>query len=276
MPQDVELERWLADEVDETEQFILTRQRPGRQSGRLLVGLGLFLGVALLTMRWRSSSEPASSLRGDVREAEELFTEPGACLCVFDIDRTLTTKQGWGEQCQGTLELKGKYDTAYGGGVLTFSDMQQNLLTTFCGSCFTGIVTAGQASGPDSEERKSILEALGGVHRTRSDYWQDIKFDPHANVSSSLVLQALDSSKQTAVLSMLDWFKRDQHVTIKNEDVFFFDDIADNVKSFEGTGLNAHQISCKSRDPGGRIGGCGGQVSQIVKTPGVGICEVTA
>ena len=53
---------------------------------------------------------------------------PSACICIFDVDRTLTGKQGLaeGSQCPGNKIVDGVWDTAYGGGILTLSAAAQN------------------------------------------------------------------------------------------------------------------------------------------------------
>ena len=54
---------------------------------------------------------------------------PSACICIFDVDRTLTGKQGLaeGSQCPANKIVDGVWDTAYGGGILTLSAAAQNL-----------------------------------------------------------------------------------------------------------------------------------------------------
>ena len=55
--------------------------------------------------------------------------EPNACICVFDVDRTLTGKQGLaeGSKCPDNKMVDGVWDSAYGGGTLTLSPAAQNL-----------------------------------------------------------------------------------------------------------------------------------------------------
>ena len=43
------------------------------------------------------------------------------CLCVFDIDRTLTGQQGAGSRCPLNKEIPDVWDSAYGGGRLSLS-----------------------------------------------------------------------------------------------------------------------------------------------------------
>mmetsp|Transcript_55438 Transcript_55438/g.124901 ORF Transcript_55438/g.124901 Transcript_55438/m.124901 type:complete len:322 (+) Transcript_55438:67-1032(+) len=202
------------------------------------------------------------------------------CLCVFDIDRTLTGKQGWAGKCGKDTELGGVPDEAYAKGTLLVSELAQSVGSTFCGECYHGIVTAGKASGPNSAERQKLLKYLGGTARTRTDFWQDISFKADTPVVTSLVVQALDGSKQKSVASMVEWWRNKQHIDIKPEDVYFFDDIKENVEPFRGTGFNAQQVSCASRGPAeklpgaydGKIGGCGGAFKDLKKKKGVFLC----
>ncbi|CAE8706159.1 unnamed protein product, partial [Polarella glacialis] len=53
--------------------------------------------------------------------------------------------------------------------------------------------------------------------------------------------------------------------------VFFFDDKASNVEHFQGSGMNAYQVSCGSRD--GDHGYCGGQTSEVTQGSGVKTCR---
>lgn len=66
-----------------------------------------------------------------VQLCQPVLTTPGpsACLCVFDVDRTLTGKQGLaeGSQCPANRLVEGVWDSAYGGGTLTLSEGGQNL-----------------------------------------------------------------------------------------------------------------------------------------------------
>jgi len=172
---------------------------------RIVAGIAATIGIGALA--WPGSH---GLLRASAAEAvEEFALKP--CLCVFDIDRTLTGKQGWAEKCPENLEVDGVQDTAYGQGTLLLSDFAQNMCHTFCSHCYHGIVTAGQASGDGSGERAEILRRLGGTKHTRSDWWQDVAFNPDAEVRSSLVLQAKDGMKQEAVKSMLKWWRSDHH-----------------------------------------------------------------
>mmetsp|Transcript_4658 Transcript_4658/g.9253 ORF Transcript_4658/g.9253 Transcript_4658/m.9253 type:complete len:292 (+) Transcript_4658:56-931(+) len=207
------------------------------------------------------------------------------CLCVFDIDRTLTAKQGWAEKCKDhhVTELAGIQDEAYAKGTMIVSELAQSMSASFCGKCYHGIVTAGIASGPNSLEREHILEYLGGTARTLTDFWQDISFQPQTEIQSSLVVRAKDGNKQDTVKKMVQWWRNVKKIDIDDGDVYFFDDMAENVKPFANTGLNAFQVSCAVRGPAeklpgaydGKIGGCGGafsELDQIAAKKGVHLC----
>jgi len=79
---------------------------------------------------------------------------------------------------------------------------------------------------------------------------------------------------------MVQWWRTVKKIDIDDEDVYFFDDMAENVKPFEGTGFNAFQVSCAVRGPAeaipgaydGKIGGCGGAFTELTEKKGVHLC----
>jgi len=202
-------------------------------------------------------------------------TLPPQCLCVFDVDRTLTGKQGKEAECPNAKIQTGITDTAYGGGIMMLSEVGQNIDKTFCGKCYHGIVSAGEASGGLSPERKVLLGVIG-TNASLSSTWSDIF--PHTGPeTSSLVLGWPDGQKQNAVKLIVEWFMTEHNKYIPASMVHFFDDRADNVGPFEGTGFNAHQISCNSRDSSDQdvIGLCGAELSEIVEAKGITTCAKT-
>ncbi|CAK0844894.1 unnamed protein product [Prorocentrum cordatum] len=121
-------------------------------------------------------------------------------------------------------------------------------------------------------------QAPGGGRRHRE--LLDINYDQNAEVSTPLVVHAVDGNKQDSVRSILEWARNHQGMDIKDARVWFFDDLLKNVEGFRGSGFNARQVSCKSRGPveqwvswDGKIGGCGAVVDEIVPEEGVHICE---
>jgi len=187
------------------------------------------------------------------------------CLCVFDVDRTLTGKQGTTTTCFGNQEEIGTHDTAYAGGTMVLSSLSQSLQSTFCGSCYRAIVTAGVASGQGSSERFAILNVLGGYPATLSHTWSAAM-----PVTSSLVVGAMDGRKQETVRDVVNWFRTQRGINLLDNRVHFFDDRKDNILPFAGTGFNAKQVSCASRD--NIIGLCGATPDEVVAFTGVYPC----
>jgi len=77
------------------------------------------------------------------------------CLCIFDIDRTLTGKQGDTGRCPGNRVTDG-WDGAYGGGELTLSKLGQQIGSTFCGQCRLAAITA------HGSQRQQVEAVLAG------------------------------------------------------------------------------------------------------------------
>jgi len=201
------------------------------------------------------------------------------CLCVYDIDRTMTGGQH-NDDCENTTVKPGVVDSAYGGGTLRLSQLATHMNETFCRKCFHAVVTRGDAGGDagghDSQERLILLnEVLGGESATFSKEWQEWKQgpgsqsqDPDWKATSSLVFFTNDGHKQEAVKSIVQWFLDSHNKLILPYHVHFFDDRDDNVAPFSGTGYNAHQISCAGRDEKIRnIGKCGATQWEIVECP---------
>merc|ERR1711933_261408 len=86
--------------------------------------------------------------------------EDSPCLCIFDIDRTLTGRQGDTAACPANSVQTGVLDTAYGGGTLTLSQLAQAVSNTFCNACYLGTISAGTASGDHSVERGVLHDRL--------------------------------------------------------------------------------------------------------------------
>jgi len=205
--------------------------------------------------------------------------DPRACLCVFDIDRTLTARQGTagkGGQCPDALEVPGVEDNAYFGGNLTVSPLlKEGLDKTFCNDCYLGLCSHGNAHGILSKERWQLLNAFlrskvqkGLQLKPENTQWSDEK------ILGPYVVYSPDGEKQLWVDKILQWYAR-QEIYIARGNTFFFDDRANNVAPFAGTGLNARQISCSSRDVqigNGAVGFCGATLAEIVREPGVVMC----
>jgi len=190
------------------------------------------------------------------------------CLCIFDIDRTLTGKQGDTENCPANLIQSGVEDWAYGKGGLTLSELAQAVEGTFCSGCHVGVISAGDAHQDGSAERSVLHDRLAAADAELPDDWAA----PGCDGTTPLVTSCTDGQKQNAVPGILRWYKQNLGAEIADSDVHFFDDRVSNVEPFRGTAYNARQISCASRDDGGK-GYCGAQLNEIVSTPGVATCD---
>mmetsp|Transcript_105119 Transcript_105119/g.339021 ORF Transcript_105119/g.339021 Transcript_105119/m.339021 type:complete len:371 (-) Transcript_105119:87-1199(-) len=209
----------------------------------------------------------ASSSNGG--EFEELIKhEPGrekGCLCVFDVDRTLTGKPGERERCPGNLVVPGVRDLSFSEGNLTLSSLGQHIQDTFCNRCFLGIVTMGSV-GNEGEKRelRARLKGAGGLPSLwcRAD-----------SIVSPLVSDCPDDQKAKCVKGVVDWYMR-QGIDIPPSAVFFFDDMNGSMDTFIEYGYNARQVSCASRDIDfdESIGLCGATVDEIVRRAGIFSC----
>lgn len=244
--------------------------------------------------------------------ASRLFAEPDQCgtpdfakpcLCLFDIDRTLTGKQdALSPTCPGNRRFPGIVDTAYGTisqgvadylfqwtgvdlgiGHFTLSEVGHSLNSTFCSlrACYVGIVSTGDASGADSAERSELVKHLqrsqgklpSSTWSGPSRFGEARRACTFADASSTLVCGCLDGTKQEAVKGIVAWLQSTQNATIPPENVWMFDDRAMNVDPFRSTCFNARQVSCYARDTGDRsLGLCGARRDEIVPEAGVLAC----
>lgn len=198
---------------------------------------------------------PAPPPTGDKRPHGAQVSD---CLCVFDVDRTLTAKQGWND-CPGIEAHPEVPDWAYNGGTLLLSDLALGIKDSFCGQCYYGMVSAGTASGPNSIER-GILD---GLVESQYDVGGYIEGCP-SPVWGTKVMACGEGIKQRAVDDIIIWLGTNG-VTIDPSKVHFFDDKTDNIGGFVGGGYHAHQVSCASRDS--NRGGCGGTRSELDGEP---------
>jgi len=226
--------------------------------------------------------------------------EPLKCLCTFDIDRTLTgsQKRGVAPPCSHNKVIAGINDTAYpdkeGSRCLSLSEVGISLDGTPCEKCYVGVVSAGGADvdkfGPNNAMRKELVKRLNGPGRLLSTQWsgpqatkkQYGKNCTEEDAQSQMVVGCNDGTKQWAVAGILTWLHKEHGVDILPGDVWHFDDRSNNIEPFRGSGFNARQISCETRDDAswtppshrdGAIGLCGATKAEIRKEPGVVLCK---
>eukprot|EP00401_Gymnodinium_catenatum_P039585 CAMPEP_0117483020 /NCGR_PEP_ID=MMETSP0784-20121206/13722_1 /TAXON_ID=39447 /ORGANISM="" /LENGTH=430 /DNA_ID=CAMNT_0005277539 /DNA_START=32 /DNA_END=1324 /DNA_ORIENTATION=- len=244
-------------------------------------------GTMKCTTDVHPSPEPAplANMTGKVGGDNEADEEDAApCLCTFDNDRTLTAKQNsnkndWRgrQQCPGTVAVPGAWDNAFGHGTLTLSPVGAGgLAQTACGGCYVGIASYGNA-GNWREKHALAAKVLDtrpyqelAANHSDARTWT---YGIHIPSSSPLVVYAHDRMKQWAVEGILAWYWS-KGVKIQRNRVWHYDDRADNAAFFAGTGFNARQISCRSRDSRQRgVGYCGATPDEITRVPGVYSCK---
>eukprot|EP00440_Ansanella_granifera_P071082 gb/GFBE01077144.1/.p1 GENE.gb/GFBE01077144.1/~~gb/GFBE01077144.1/.p1 ORF type:complete len:447 (+),score=62.13 gb/GFBE01077144.1/:1-1341(+) len=200
------------------------------------------------------------------------------CLCVFDIDRTLTSKQGMASQCPGSMPVPHVWDSAYGGGYLVLSGAAVGLSQTFCGSCYLGVVSHGDVGGEGSAERDYFAQnvLVSPPHNAlRAQNPQASAWSRRRSFGSPFVLKHDDRKKQEAVVGILGWYAANG-ITVSPDKVHFFGDRTENIGPFGASGFNSREISCASRDwsiEHGMVGLCGATLDEIVDTPGVATCN---
>jgi len=204
------------------------------------------------------------------------------CLCVFDVDRTLTGYQELLSECPHNSVQDGVKDFAYlyatprGFGFLTLSELAQGLNSTFCSRCYLGIASAGGAGLDD--EKDVLLSVLKDANGDRSTLvsampaWTT-EDDPSQQVESEppFVVWCGEGVKHRCVRNIVAWYRTERNVSILYEDVYFFDDKEDNIRPFAGSKFNALQVSCNTRN--GSRGLCGGLASEVSPVKGVFLCE---
>jgi len=187
---------------------------------------------------------------------------PQACLCIFDIDRTLTGKQGAVSQCPGNKVVPGVVDPAFQGGEMVLSALGQAISTTFCGGCYLGLVSAGAGGGP---AEKLVLENHLRGASAAPTWWSG-----PGVVVSPLVTGCSNPEKALCASGIVAWYRMNRHVDIHPTEVYFFDDLTGNTAGFAALGYNARQVSCGSRD--GEVGLCGATPGEIVREHGIKNC----
>jgi len=202
-----------------------------------------------------------------------------ACLCVFDIDRTLTGKQADVARCPRNRELP-LYDAGYGGGNATLSALSvAGISSTFCNRCHLGITSAGHGSGEHSRWNRYILDHVmrGEAHDAfTAAHPESQRWSRSSQVRSPYVIGQANKVKQQAVELIRRWFGAPgRNVCIRPQNVFFFGDRTENIQPFRSRRFNSREISCSSRDANhhhGGIGYCGATPEEIKMENGNILC----
>eukprot|EP00440_Ansanella_granifera_P061009 gb/GFBE01066127.1/.p1 GENE.gb/GFBE01066127.1/~~gb/GFBE01066127.1/.p1 ORF type:complete len:304 (+),score=59.96 gb/GFBE01066127.1/:1-912(+) len=212
------------------------------------------------------------------------------CVCLFDVDRTLTARQeSTPDECPGTkspvvqvsdghggTKSQIPFDSAYGTGPLVLSEVANNLDKTFCSKdrCHIGIVTAGTGSldGPDEERGQLFARLSKASHGQSGDgQWSGPDVDPPI---SPLIFSCPDPKKVECAKSIVDMLNG-KGANIPADNVYFFDDHRGNADEMYKYGFNGREVSCLSRDmdiDDGIVGLCGARLNEIVKEKGVKNC----
>jgi len=245
----------------------LPRYHYGRLGWRTRVALVTTLGLAGVAAvagvhRARPRFDFAAA-RAAGAESKAAVVFGGACLCLFDVDRTLTGKQHPDDQCPGNTVMPGIYDDAFGGGDLTLSELGQAVKGTFCGTCHRGVVSAGDAGSP---QEKAVLEEQLCDGPGEMGPWSTPK-----DIRSQFIIGCPNGLKAECARGIVDWFANEKGIVIPDEEVYFFDDFTGNTAGFADQGFNARQVSCESRE--GAIGLCGARSWEVVRAKGVRDCD---
>lgn len=226
---------------------------------------------ARTTPKWRKGNAAPGNHSGQGNHSVHMVQGKGSvCLCLFDVDRTLTARQrnpagkGPAETCKDVQQKHGVRDTAFGGGDLRLSQLSLNLGASGCARCHKGIISAGTVAA--KREKEILSRQLGAPH-----HWSTID-----DIQSPMVTSCSDGLKRFCALEVLKYYARHLHVVIDPSDVYLFDDSAVNVESFAHSGMNAHQVSCATRDRevgNGVVGLCGGRSDEVHLQKGISFCE---
>mmetsp|Transcript_42125 Transcript_42125/g.98250 ORF Transcript_42125/g.98250 Transcript_42125/m.98250 type:complete len:297 (-) Transcript_42125:102-992(-) len=253
--------------------------RSAKTAVKVLSGVLLAAGVILLM--WRPEL-PAAALDFIKDFAKNGTAAHGPCLCLFDIDRTLTSRQDAGDQCPGAQAIttesgKVTLDYAYGGGQLHLSEVAQNLDKTFCSQwqCHMGIISAGGGSGPDEQGvlYGKLKAASSGQAGDAS--WSHYGKDP---VGSQKIVFTPDPEKGAAANQLHQWLNSPEggNLNIPADEVYFFDDRWGNAPEMAKFGFNGREVACGQRDDkigNGIVGLCGALLREIVPDKGIKTCK---
>lgn len=266
-----------------------TEVPPATSSARLRTAVkavaAVLLGVSVVVCLVPSPITASAAVN-----PEEKFEWPAPekCLCLFDVDRTLTSRQlqtdaATDEKCPKTqyapqVDGKAVIDWSYKGGRLRLSELTLNMDQTFCvkQNCFMGVISAGGASGDD--EKKILYDHIKGNSEENAGgagFGQFASVD--ANVHMQKIVFTPDPLKGDVAKKIFDWLnsKEGKAAGIPANKVWLFDDHLGNAAEMEKYGFNGREVSCKTRDQSignGLVGLCGAELSEVVPSKGISTC----
>jgi hypothetical protein len=218
-------------------------------AGWIILGATLFLSMALIiigTVTKKASTTRSSSTTGSASTTRSASTTKKAsndCLCVFDIDRTITSFSGQTGECEGSYEGEG-IDTSYGcSNTIRFAEGAKNTVQGCLDSgCKVGIVTdsSNTFNGKLSTDRSELDDIFSGT---------GIDLDNCTSVNSSCQSSAQGGTKAQRIKN------------IGNADtIYFFDDSEtnreavvqemSNVKAINPSGEETPEGDCLEKSCG--------------------------
>lgn len=227
-----------------------------------------------------ATSDPSSRPRPKSRAASSTRkngSNQGACLCIFDVDRTLSAKPttaGGKTFCPGSQPVRGVNAKEYERGDFTLSDLGINLESTKCGMhCYLGVISASGYEAGKMSTVADIFTRAGLKHpiRRKDACWRRGHGRIYGYVlgrgashrKCPYIMRTPEGRKQEFVKDIISFhMKMNPGVKFGNSKVHFYDDVKHNVEGFisSKSPFRAHQISCEMR--AGRKGECGATVAE--------------
>ena len=208
------------------------------------------------------------------------------CLCVFDMDRTLTSRETSDPGCQTSKKIPGARSAGYCFDNLWWSEMAQKINTDpTCKSCKIGVISAGNADGAGQREAfGNLIGDKAKVGLYSSTPWNEAF--GHGCQSQSYPGLVGCGDKGIALKNIIEYWR---NKGVEFQRVNFYDDRVDHINqvankaeagAYGHVDVRAKQVSCPSRDNGGdcqtrhgcsysgEIGCCGGQANEFnIKNP---------
>ena len=214
--------------------------------------------------------------KASTTRAEPHANVVNSCLCLFDVDRVLTSSPLANRgPCPGSKRHEGISDGSSHRTLIT-SALFERLHDTFCGRlCHIGILTAGTADGFQAF-LWSVLRTLphGNLLPDSASAAWLLDSAARAGELAPFLYRTGEGNKEQSVAGVLRWLLHRHNVSMPKHRVFFFDDKSLNVRPFATSGFNARQVSCATRDfVTYDQGYCGGVPEEVLPERGVRLCK---